>query len=154
MKNLLRLAVLTAALAAIGAPSVLAGGMTFPKLDNAAVLKECGSCHLVYRPQMLPQRSWDAILKNLASHFGENATVTEPARTEIATYLTANAADAADKKQFARLLRGVKADVTPLRITEMPWWLRGEGHGKFKGASNCTSSRCHAGADKSGYFGE
>ena len=37
--------------------------------------KECGSCHMAYQPQFLPQRSWNKMMKNLDNHFDVDATL-------------------------------------------------------------------------------
>ena len=137
---------LIAAIAASNAPAAQAGGEAAP-----AELKECGACHMVYPPQFLPQRSWSALLGKLADHFGETATLPEAKTAEIAAYLAANAADGPATSGGRRFLRGVPADVAPLRITEMPWWIGAHEEVNFAGvevtpiksASNCLG--CHGG---------
>ena len=160
MKRLLGIMVAFGALGGLG-PQVAEGqGLAFPKIENAATLKECGACHMVYSPQMLPQRAWDAIMSGLDSHYGETATVDEATRLEILNYLLANAADSPDHKKYAFLLRGVKASVLPARVTEMPWFLGSHGEvnirnlkaTRIKSASNCIA--CHVGADTSMVFSE
>ncbi len=146
--------------ACMGVGAASAGGMNVPKIDHAPTLKECGACHMVYSPQMLPQRSWEAMMSNLDNHFGDNAQLDEPTRADVLGYLLANAADAPGQSRYKWLLRGIKPSVVPVRITEMQWWVRGHGEvnvgnlkaTKIKSASNCLG--CHGGADKSGYFGE
>jgi hypothetical protein len=92
-------------------------GTKLPPIDHAATLSECAACHMAYPPQMLPARSWQKIIDNLADHFGEDASLAEPVRTDILAYLTAHAADAPGTAQGPRFLRGLGADATPLRIT-------------------------------------
>lgn len=77
---------------------------------DPAYAAECGSCHLAYPPGMLPAGSWAAIMKDLPHHFGDDATVAEPARTSIAAWLQANAGPS------------LPGGATPLRITETGWW--------------------------------
>jgi hypothetical protein len=112
--------------------------------------KECSACHMAYPPGFLPARSWEALTGNLKDHFGEDASLSAESVTAIRDYLVANAADASGKMRgFAR---GIPADQTPLRITELPRF-KGE-HGNFSEAtmkkvgslSNCVA--CHAGAEK------
>jgi mono/diheme cytochrome c family protein len=112
--------------------------------------KECSACHMAYPPVFLPARSWEAITGNLKQHFGEDASLSPEDTAAIKTYLMANAADSSGKvRGFAR---GIPADQTPLRITELPRFL-GE-HGRFSPAtikkvgslSNCAA--CHQGAEK------
>jgi len=149
--------------AAIGAGALIvtwfsaASAMTVPRIEDATTLKECGTCHMVYPPQLLPQRSWDALMSHLENHFGDSAALEEATRIDILAYLLANAADAPDGKRDLRVLRGVKAGDTPERITALPWWLGRHGEVNLtkikatpiKSAANCIA--CHAGADKGSF---
>ncbi|HRX35468.1 MAG TPA: diheme cytochrome c [Aestuariivirga sp.] len=141
------------ALAGLLTPA-LAEGMKLPDIKNEATKTECSACHMAFQPQMLPARSWQAIMGDLANHFGENAELEPAVAEEITAYLVANAADANGKKN--RLMRRIKDSETPLRITETPWWGRshqGEvSEASFKRAgskANCVA--CHRGAGK-GYY--
>ena len=122
-------------------------------VTDALTKTECSACHMAFPPGFLPQRSWEALMGNLKDHFGEDASLSPEDAAAIKDYLMANAADASGKARgFAR---GIPADQTPLRITELPRFL-GE-HGRFSAAtlkkvgslSNCVA--CHQGAEK-GYF--
>lgn len=130
-------------------------GAVRPVADKT-VLKECSACHMAFPPAFLPARSWRALMSGLDEHFGENAALDEATARHITDYLVANAADAGGNNR--RVLRGVKASDTPLRITETPWWIR-EHRGEVRpGAfrdprvgskANCVA--CHRAAAK-GYF--
>jgi hypothetical protein len=85
------------------------------------VTKECGSCHMVFPPQMLPARSWTAIMDGLDKHFGENAALDPDKKKPIAEWLAANAGDAAGGGHY---LRGLMQSQTPLRISETPYWIK------------------------------
>jgi hypothetical protein len=87
-----------------------------------AVTKECGSCHMVFPPEMLPKRSWNAVMDGLSSHFGENATLDDAKKKEIADWLVAHAGDSPGV--YGRYLRGLSDKETPLRISETPYWIR------------------------------
>ncbi len=52
------------------APSAIRAdeGVRLPPIEHPATLKECGECHLAFPPQMLPARSWDKLMGDLASH--------------------------------------------------------------------------------------
>jgi hypothetical protein len=135
------------------------GGAIVPPIEHAATLKECGACHLAFPPQMLPARSWKQLMGDLANHFGENASLPEVTRAEIAAYLAANAGDAAISKNGRHFLRGIDAAETPLRITQTPFWQRAHEEvsvARFTSApvktpANCVA--CHKTAAK-GVFGE
>jgi cytochrome c551/c552 len=144
---------LLALLASVGSARA-EDGTTLPPIDHAATLKECAACHMAYPPQMLPTRSWQKIMGGLADHFGEDASLAEPVRADILSYLTAHAADAPGSAQGPRYLRGLGADATPLRITQMPFWTRAHNEVSasafaapaVKSPANCAA--CHRTAAK------
>jgi len=128
-------------------------------VDHEATAKECGACHMAFPAQMLPARSWTALMGDLANHFGENAQLDAKVATDISTYLVANAADAPASRK-SPWLRGIKPDQTPLRITETPVWIRMHSeevspaaftNPKVGSKANCKA--CHTAADK-GYYGD
>lgn len=125
-------------------------------VTHQATMKDCGDCHMAFQPQMLPRRSWTAIMAGLSDHFGEDASLPDDRRRTIEAYLTANAGDAEGRKSEA--VRGIKTSETPLRISETPYWIdehRGEVRpGAFKdpkvgSKANCVA--CHRDAEK-GYY--
>jgi len=134
------------------------GSAIVPPIEHAATLKECGACHLAFSPQMLPARSWKKLMGDLSNHFGENASLPEATRAEIAAYLAANAGDAAISKNGKHFLRGIDAAETPLRITQTPFWQGAHEEvpgsrftsAPVKTAANCVA--CHRAAAK-GAFG-
>jgi mono/diheme cytochrome c family protein len=120
-------------------------------VSNNTTKTECSACHTLYAPGFLPKRSWRAIMSDLTNHFGEDASLTDAARTEITNYLVS---------QAPQDIRGVPASQTPLRITQLPWYTRIHGprfvayaqsHPSVGTLSNCTG--CHRGAEQ-GIFGD
>jgi hypothetical protein len=110
---------------------------------------------MLFQPQMLPKRSWQAVVDGLAKHFGEDASLPPAKAAEVLTYLVANAADAGGAGN--KFVAGLAPAATPLRIAETPYWLR--KHRKIKpeiwkrasvgGKANCKA--CHQSADKGDY---
>ena len=90
-------------------------------VTNATVGSECGDCHVVYLPQMLPKRSWQRLMDGIADHFGEELSLDPETRKEVLGYLLENAADSGGKSG-RRFLHGLGPEDAPIRITETPRW--------------------------------
>ena len=96
-----------------------------PPVTDPVVKKECGSCHMTFSPQFLPKRSWQKIMDTLSDHFGENASLGEAQRKAVLDYLLANAADSPKAgREGRRFAESIASGQTPLRITEIPRWVR------------------------------
>lgn len=69
----------------------------FPPATNASYNEECSGCHLAYQPGLLTADAWQAIMKPpaLADHYGDDATLEDAVRREIAAYLIDNAGNPA-----------------------------------------------------------
>ncbi|MFL9824431.1 hypothetical protein ABTU92_06115 [Rhodoplanes sp. SY1] len=104
------------------ASPLVADGLRLDPVRDPVVKAECGACHLVYPAGLLPARSWRAMTANLSNHFGDNAALDQATTDRIAAYLAANAADAAGRN--SKMMRKLPPEVTPARITELPWWTR------------------------------
>lgn len=118
-----------------------------PPVTHAATQEECGACHMAFQPAFLPARSWQAIMAGLDDHFGENAQLDDATRAEIEAYLLSNA---------ATRIRRVPDTVTPMKISDLPWFKREHGREvsarmmeRAKTMSNCVA--CHRGAERGIY---
>jgi mono/diheme cytochrome c family protein len=118
---------------------------------------ECAACHMAYAPSLLPARSWTAILNGLEDHFGEYAVLDDATVTELNGYLTANAGDV----RRGKFMRGLAKDVTPLRITDLPAYIRKHdeipdykitGNPEVGSLSQCQA--CHGSRAEQGFFDE
>ena len=133
------------------------GGRYYPPVSDAIVKTECGSCHLAFPASMLPASSWMKMMGDLRNHFGDDASVDAATAEKISRYLTENAADTGGQSYGKKLMRGVSMQNAPLRITELPRWVRehhdisaAEWKSKEVGSkANCVA--CHADAER-GYF--
>jgi hypothetical protein len=103
----------------------------FRSVKEPMIVKECGACHMVYPPALLPARSWAKIIGDLGNHFGDDATLPAASLAAVLEYYTKNAGDMG--KGSGRFMGRLKASVTPPRITKMPFWLG--IHGRFSPAS-------------------
>jgi len=116
--------------------------------DNEAYRAECGSCHLAYTPGLLPERSWVAIMANLADHFGLDAEVDTPINEEITAFLKQNAAEHGTQRS-RKISNSIPLHETPLRFTETIFYSLKHGDLKdsifsrqnIRSKSNCDS--CH-----------
>lgn len=133
------------------------GGHFYTPVADPVVKEECGSCHLAYSPAMLPASSWKSMMGNLQNHFGEDASLDTNSSKTVEAYLSANAADTGGSNYSRKLMRGVSAANTPLRITELPKWLDTHSqvpgwewmHKDVRSKSNCIA--CHRDAER-GYY--
>lgn len=100
-------------------------GKSINFVPNKSYQSECTSCHVGYLPGFLPERSWKELMTHLDDHFGENASLDEPIRTEIENYLVKNAADKpAASPRSKKMAKMLWSSDLPLRITETPFWKR------------------------------
>ena len=111
--------------------------------------QECGACHVVFPPGMLPLDSWRRLLSNLPHHYGTDASLDPATVNELAAWLSANAGT------YKRV-----AEVPPEdRITRSAWFIRKHDEvpgavwkrPAVKSATNCAA--CHTLADQ-GDFNE
>ena len=128
----------------------------YEPVRDPIVVKECGACHMVFQPQMLPKKSWSMMIDGLADHFGEDASLAAKRARHIKTYHLDNAADSS--WLGGKFMRGLSDDAAPLRITETPYWIREHNEEvpqhawtdpKVKSKANCLA--CHIRADQGDY---
>lgn len=92
--------------------------------DNAHWREECGSCHVAFHPNLLPSRSWNALMAGQAQHFGSDLALDPAVSAAILTFLSANAADSHPTEASFKITRLLKETETPLRITETAYWVK------------------------------
>ncbi len=127
-----------------------------PPVDNAMYADECGTCHFLYLPGLLPAGSWVKVMEGAEDHFGEDLALDVELADDILEYLKANSAETTGAKRSRKILKSLGGE-TPLRITEVPY-IKREHHeirakvykresiGSF---SNC--SACHRTAAKGNF---
>lgn len=134
------------------------GAKTGFVVTDAAYLKECGSCHFAYQPDLLPVRSWEELMRGLDKHFGENAELPAETQKTLLAYLTANAAEHSSSWYAVKFMKSLKAGVTPTRISEIPYFIKEHreipkkliaNNVDLKSISFC--NKCHTDADTGGY---
>jgi len=164
MKKWMQLLILATGVTSAGA-LLASGGMEeggsrqMPAVANAKWKAECSSCHMLYHPGMLPEKSWRKIMAGLDKHFGENASLDRLTEEEILRFLAANSADKQENRRSQRIAQSIPANAAPLRITETDYFIARHDEvsaATFKrksigSASNCIA--CHKNAEK-GDFSE
>ena len=129
-------------------------------VENEQYKEECGSCHFPYQPGLLPERSWLKLLEatSLEDHFGDNAEMDESLRKPIEAFLSENAADKSHYKRSKKIVASLKAEETPLRISEVRYIQRKhrsmtdeyvKNNRYVKSLAQC--DKCHQMADKAVY---
>jgi len=156
--RIITLSAAAAALVAAGLATAAISDERYPPVSDAMTKKECGECHMAFQPAFLPARSWEKIMDNLSDHFGEDASLPKDKAEHIKKYLMANAAD---RRWGSKMMRGVRKDWTPIRITELPYWkheheeevpARAWKDPKVGSKANCKA--CHRYADTGIYEAE
>ncbi len=131
-------------------------GSYLKPVNNPTYEAECGECHFLYQPELLPSASWKKILGQLDDHFGEEIELDPDSIIIISEYLTSNGAENSRAKRAVKIMRSLGNDA-PMRITEIPY-IR-EKHHELKpevlkresigSLSNCNV--CHTTAEKGIY---
>ena len=83
------LAILLAAVAPVAARADGDRRPAVPLLP--AYAQECGSCHLAFPPGLLPNDSWQRLMKGLPRHFGTDASLDAATAQPIAAWLQSQA---------------------------------------------------------------
>ncbi len=157
MKKILLLAALaaltTTAVAEEGAAFGRSRGGDVAPVNNPQYVTECGSCHGVYPPGLLPARSWQKLMGDLGHHFGDDASLAEPVRKALTDYLVADAADRSEYRRSQKVMASLAPEAVPLRISELPYIRQKHrelparliaGNPQVRTLANC--SACHANA--------
>lgn len=120
-------------------------------MQSKVLQEECGSCHIVYPPNMLPAESWRVLMANLNNHFGTNASLDNATQRELSNLLQDQGRGRAETSTNGQPI---------IRISQTSWFLdeheeevspRTWRNPKIKSASNCGA--CHTKAAQ-GRFGE
>ncbi len=124
---------------------------------GAAIYRnECSQCHVAYPTQFLPTASWDAVMNNLADHFGDNAELSAEDTAAVKSFLDRNNYDQSRiKRRYGNRFdsKGVKLRLTETRffqaihheipsryVTQNP---------KVKSYAHCAA--CHRGAERGNF---
>jgi len=120
-------------------------------VEHPVFHKECGDCHDVYPPFLLPEKSWKRIMDDLDNHFGEkitDANISLSYQASIRDYLYSHSAEHSTREVAVKMMDSL-GERRPKAITKTPYWR--ETHKdiprsaykdkKIKDKSNCIA--CH-----------
>ncbi len=124
------------------------------KQENPAFVAECGSCHTLYSPHLLPRASWSKMMDNLDDHFGDDASLDEATRVSIKEYLMKNSAESSSKESAFYILESIKGNQDIIAITQTPYWKKRHvgidknifSRNEIKSKANCKA--CHSDIEK------
>ena len=113
----------------------------------------CGSCHFPYQPGLLPGVSWEKIMNNLDSHFGQLVKMTDVKKRTMRRYLLDNSAGHVNDEISVQILQTLKYNPIPVRITQTPFIIdkHNQLENKIKPQSIGQCNRCHQDAQQGLY---
>ena len=123
------------------------------KIQNELFVKECGSCHTLYPPTLLPKKSWELIMSDLENHFGDDASISEDSNKEILDFLVKNSAETSTMKPGFKFLNSIRnQDI--IAMTKTTYWEKTHKeipkelfeHSEIKSKANCKA--CHSDIEK------
>lgn len=123
------------------------------KVENPSFVKECGSCHTLYPPSLLPAKSWEKMMQNLDNHFGDDASLDEETNKNILAYLVKNSAENSTTKASFKFLNSIKNEDI-IAMSQTSFWKKVHNeipkevfnNPKIKSKANCKA--CHTDIEK------
>lgn len=123
------------------------------KKENKLFVKECASCHTLYPPHILPQKSWIALMQNLENHFEDDASLSYKDNKSILDFLIKNSAENSTQEVSVNILDSIKnKDI--IAVTHTTFWKEKHknipkeiyNHQQIKSKANCKA--CHSDIEK------
>ncbi|MCB1760001.1 MAG: hypothetical protein KDI68_09530 [Gammaproteobacteria bacterium] len=111
--------------------------------------KQCGSCHIAYRPQLLPAVSWERVMSGSNDHFGVRVEITPKQAAAIRNYLLDNGAGRAPDPLAARIMEAQGTTQWPLRLTQMVYFR--QRHSQESSTELYRCEQCHPRAAEGDY---
>ncbi len=119
--------------------------------EHPVFFKECGDCHKIYPPFLLPEKSWKRVMDDLDNHFGvkiTDANISMSKQASIREFLYQNSAEHSTREAAVKIMDSL-GERRPKAITKTPYWRVTHSHiprsayrdKKIKDKSNCAA--CH-----------
>lgn len=136
-------------------PHVKFVGQQLP--DNTQWRDECGSCHAVFYPALLPTRSWQKMMAGQDQHFGTDLGLDAATVEAVLKFMTDNSADQQLTEAGFKIAQSLPKDAAPQRITDTPYWVKKHkeitaadwARPLVKNKNNCAA--CHSDADQGSF---
>lgn len=90
---------------------------------NPVFVNECGSCHTLYPPTLLPKESWMKLMGDLSNHFGDDASLDSTEYHTVLAYLLAHSAETSTQEMSVKIMQSLQ-NRDMIAITQMPFWKR------------------------------
>ncbi len=111
---------------------------------------ECGACHTLYPPFLLPSASWRALMEGLDEHFGDDASLYKERKERIEEFLSRGAAEFSTKEAAVYILKSIEGEKDIIAITKTDFWRQKHAtlsekifrSAPVRRASNCKA--CHS----------
>ncbi len=123
------------------------------KTEHRLFAAECGDCHTLYPPSLLPRRSWERLMGDLGNHFGDDASLEPQEEQSILAYLVQNAAETSSSEASVKILQSMP-NQDMIAVTQTPFWKRTHSgiaqnefeSGAVKSRANCKA--CHSDVER------
>lgn len=116
---------------------------------NPVFVNECGSCHTLYPPTLLPKESWGKLMGDLSNHFGDDASLDPADYQTILAYLIEHSAESSTQEMSVKMIQSL-GNRDMIAITQTPFWKERHKHisdevfkdSRVKSRANCKA--CHS----------
>lgn len=121
--------------------------------DHTLWRDECGSCHSVFYPALLPSRSWQKMMAEQDQHFGTDLGLDGATVDAVLAFMVDNAAEKHAVEAAYKIDQSIPVGEAPQRITDTPYWVKKHReiaasdwvNPMVKSKTNCAA--CHSDAD-------
>ncbi|WP_295051431.1 cytochrome b/b6 domain-containing protein [Sulfuricurvum sp.] len=91
------------------------------KQENPVFVNECGSCHTLYPPTLLPKESWSKLMGNLSNHFGDDASLDSADHQTVLDYLIKHSAQSSSQEMSLKMMQSIE-NRDMIAMTQTPFW--------------------------------
>lgn len=116
--------------------------------ESPVFANECGSCHTLYPPSLLPRESWGKLMANLSDHFGDDASLDPADHRTVSEYLYEHSSERSTQEMSVKMMKSLQ-NRDMIAMTQTPFWKETHKNippeafksGNVKSRANCNA--CH-----------